>query len=74
MQEKDLYLEITKNAKEFIIENGYDPIYGARPLKRYIQSTVETMLAKQIISSNLEPFSTIIVDEVLGELKINVKK
>ncbi|MBO5926991.1 MAG: ATP-dependent chaperone ClpB [Clostridia bacterium] len=74
LQEKDLYLEITKNAKEFIIENGYDPIYGARPLKRYIQSTVETMLAKQIISSNLEPFSTIIVDEVLGELKISVKK
>ncbi len=74
LQDKELYLEVTKNAKNFIIENGYDPIYGARPLKRYIQSTIETMLAKHIISSDLAPFTTIVVDEVLGELKISVKK
>ncbi|MBO5889182.1 MAG: ATP-dependent chaperone ClpB [Clostridia bacterium] len=73
LQDKELYLEVTKNAKDFIIENGYDPIYGARPLKRYIQSTIETMLAKHIISNDLAPFTTIVVDEILGELKITVK-
>ncbi len=72
--DKDLYLEITKPAKDFIIDNGYDGVYGARPLKRYIQSTVETMLAKQIISSNIEPFSTLVVDAINGELAITVKK
>ena len=74
LQDKELYLEITKNAKDYIIENGYDPVYGARPLKRFIQSSVETMIAKHIISNDLAPFTTIVVDEVLGELKISVKK
>ncbi len=73
LQDKELYLEITKNAKDYIIENGYDPVYGARPLKRFIQSSVETMIAKHIISNDLAPFTTIVVDEVLGELKISVK-
>ncbi len=72
--DKDLYLEITKPAKDFIIDNGYDGVYGARPLKRYIQSTVETMIAKQIIASNIESFSTLIVDAINGELTITVKK
>ncbi len=72
--DKDLYLEITKPAKDFIIDNGYDGVYGARPLKRYIQSTVETMIAKEIISTDIEPFSTITVDEINGELTITVKK
>ncbi len=74
LEDKELYLEITKNAKDFIIENGYDVVYGARPLKRYIQSTVETEIAKYIITNDIEPRSTIVVDEVLGELKITIKK
>ncbi len=73
LQDKELYLEITKPAKDYIIDNGYDPIFGARPLKRYIQSTVETMIAKYIISSDLAPRSTIVIDEIDGELTLNVK-
>ena len=73
LQEKELYLEITKPAKDYIIENGYDPIYGARPLKRYIQSSVETMIAKFLVSSDVEPRSTITIDEISGELTLNVK-
>ncbi len=72
--DKDLYLEITKPAKDFIIDNGYDGVYGARPLKRFIQATVETMIAKEIISSNIEPFSTITVDEIDNNLTVTVKK
>ena len=71
--DKELYLEITKTAKDFIIDNGYDPVYGARPLKRYIQSSVETMIAKFIISSDISPRSTITIDEISGELTLAVK-
>ena len=71
--DKELYLEITKPAKDFIIDNGYDPVYGARPLKRYIQSSIETMIAKYIISSDLTPRSTIVIDEIDGELTLSVK-
>ena len=71
--QKQLHLEITKPAKDYIIENGYDPIYGARPLKRFIQSTVETMLAKYIISGNLKGGDIIVVDELGGELTITTK-
>ena len=71
--DKELYLEITKPAKDFIIDNGYDPVYGARPLKRYIQSSIETMIAKYIISNDLTPRSTIVIDEIDGELTLSVK-
>lgn len=74
LKQKDLYLEITKPAKEFIIENGYDPIYGARPLKRYIQANVETMLAKIIIQGNLKSQDVLVIDEINGELSVSVKK
>ncbi len=74
LKQKDLYLEITKPAKDFIIENGYDPIYGARPLKRYIQANVETMLAKIIIQGNLKSQDVLVIDEINGELSVNVKK
>lgn len=73
IEERRLHLEVTDAAKDVIIEGGYDPVYGARPLKRYLQSKVETLLAKKILESDLEPNSTLIVDAKDGALTVNVK-
>ncbi len=73
IEERRLHLEVTDAAKDVIIEGGYDPAYGARPLKRYLQSKVETLLAKKILESDLEPNSTLIVDAKDGALTVNVK-
>ena len=73
IEERRLHLEVTNAAKDVIIEGGYDPVYGARPLKRYLQSKVETLLAKKILESDLEPNSTLIVDAKDGALTVNVK-
>ena len=73
LKEKELYLEITKPAVDFIIENGYNPTYGARPLKRFIQSKVETLVAKSILKSELKPNDVLVVDELNGELNVFVK-
>ncbi|MDD7429041.1 MAG: ATP-dependent chaperone ClpB [Oscillospiraceae bacterium] len=67
---KQLDLEVTDAAKEYIAENGYDPIYGARPLKRFIQSKLETLIAKKIIAEDLEPFTTLKVDTADGKLTV----
>ena len=66
--EKQLNVEITPAAKEKIIREGYDPIYGARPLKRYLQSKVETLLARAIISEDIAPETTLVVDVTNEEL------
>ena len=66
--EKQLNVEITPAAKEKIIREGYDPIYGARPLKRYLQSKVETLLARAIISEDIAPETTLVVDVANEEL------
>jgi ATP-dependent Clp protease ATP-binding subunit ClpB len=68
LEEKELGLEITDRAKQLIIERGYDPLYGARPLRRYLQSSVETLIARTILSGNIDVGSTIRVDEKNGEL------
>jgi len=62
LSDKQLTITVTDNAKAFIIEDGFDPNFGARPLKRYIQRTVETLLAKTIISEDLEPGTELVVD------------
>ena len=62
VEEKQLKLVITDKAKDAIAEKGYDPVYGARPLKRYLQSKVETLVAKNIIASDLHPGNTLTVD------------
>ncbi|MGN0691390.1 MAG: ATP-dependent chaperone ClpB [Oscillospiraceae bacterium] len=67
---KQLDLEVTDEAKEYIAENGYDPIYGARPLKRFIQSKLETLIAKKIIAEDLDPFTTLKVDVSDGKLTV----
>ncbi|MDD6799798.1 MAG: ATP-dependent chaperone ClpB [Firmicutes bacterium] len=72
LEERDagggLRLEVTDAAKELIIDNGYDPVYGARPLKRYLQGTAETLIAKEILSGNLTSGSTIVLDAENGKL------
>ena len=68
LEEQQLRLAVTDAAKNAIIEGGYDPIYGARPLKRYIQSNVETMIAKAIIAGRRKPGDTLTVDAEEGKL------
>ena len=62
LADKQLSIELTPEAKNYIIENGYDPVYGARPLKRFIQRKVETLIARAIIGDELSPGQTITVD------------
>ena len=68
LADRGLGLEITDAAKMLIIERGFDPLYGARPLRRYLQSSVETLIARRILSGDVAPDSTIVVDEENGEL------
>lgn len=68
LADKTLGLEITERAKNLIIDNGFDPVYGARPLKRYLQSKVETLIARAILSSDLAPGALLTIDEENGEL------
>ena len=68
LEEKTLSLEVTEKAKELIIERGYDPVYGARPLRRYIQTSLETLIARKILSGDFPADSTITVDAENGEL------
>ena len=72
LQEKQLSLRITPEAKALIIENGYDPVYGARPLKRYLQSKVETLVARTMIAEELSQGDEIEVGASDGEFKVNV--
>jgi ATP-dependent Clp protease ATP-binding subunit ClpB len=74
LADKTLKLEITQSAKDLVIEQGFDPVYGARPLKRFLQSRVETLIARTILSGDLAAGSTIVVDVENGELVCKVKK
>ena len=61
LADREIGIEISKEAKEFIVEEGYDPIYGARPLKRFIQKNVETLAAKLILADQVLPKDTILI-------------
>jgi len=67
LADKSLKLELTDAAKELAIERGFDPLYGARPLRRYLQSHVETLLARRILGGELRPGDTLTVDVRDGE-------
>ncbi len=62
LADRQLSIQLTPEAKQFVIEQGYDPVYGARPLKRYIQKNVETMAAKIILAGDIHEGSTITID------------
>ena len=68
LAEKELVIRLTKEAERFIIDSAYDPIYGARPLKRFMQKTVETLAARLILSDGVTMGDTIIIDMKEGEL------
>ena len=73
LADKTLKLEVTDAAKSLIIERGFDPIYGARPLKRYLQSAAETLIAKEILRGDLAAGSTLVLDTENGELSCHKK-
>ena len=68
LADKELSIALSDSAKQFIVDNGYDPVYGARPLKRYLQKNVETLAAKLILSDGVRTGDTILIDLVDGRL------
>jgi ATP-dependent Clp protease ATP-binding subunit ClpB len=70
LDDKQLTIDVSEEAKEYIIDNAFEPSFGARPLKRYIQRKVETLVAKEIISKDIPPHTTIHVGVVNGDLAI----
>ena len=70
LSDKQLKLNVTDSARKFIAEGGYDPVYGARPLKRFVQHNVETLIARKILQSDLAPDTTLTVDVKDGELVV----
>ena len=73
LQEKQLALDLSESAVEYIVENGYDPVYGARPLKRYMQHTLETAIAKKILEGKLQVGDTIEVKKDENGLRVQKK-
>ena len=74
LEDKELKVVITDAAKDFVVEHGFDPMYGARPLKRYVQKSVETLAAKLILAGNVSTGDNIVIDCVNGELTANASK
>ena len=62
LADREVTIKLTSAAKDYIVENGYDPMYGARPLRRYLQKTVETLSAKLILSGNVDAGDEIVID------------
>ena len=73
LADQELSLELTDAAKDQVIENGYDPVYGARPLKRYLQKYVETLAARKILSGDVRAGDTLVLDVQNGEFIVTVK-
>ncbi|MBE5971575.1 MAG: ATP-dependent chaperone ClpB [Lachnoclostridium sp.] len=74
LADKELSIALTDEAKAFIVENGYDPVYGARPLKRYLQKHVETLAAKLILSDGVRAGDTIMIEVVDGKLSARAER
>ncbi len=72
LADRDIRIDVTADAKNFIIENGYEPMYGARPLKRYVQKHVETLAAKVILSGDIQQGDTIFIE--LSENQLTGRK
>ena len=74
LEDKQLSIELSPDAEQFIVDNAYDPIYGARPLKRYIQKYVETLSAKLILADQVQMGDTILIAVENGELVAKKKQ
>ena len=73
LADKQLKCELTERAKDYIVETGYDPAFGARPLKRLVQRDIETLLARKIIAGDIDQGTTLVVDVENGEYSISAK-
>ena len=73
LEEKQLTVELTAAAKQHIIDSAYDPAFGARPLRRYVQHTVETLISRKIIADEVSPGDTLVVDFQDGELAVTAQ-
>ena len=73
LEDKELSIRLTDAAKSYVIEHGYEPAYGARPLKRYLTKHVDTLAARMILSGEVYPQDTIVIDEQGGELIASVE-
>ena len=73
LADQELSLELTDAAKQMVVDNGYDPVYGARPLKRYLQNYVETLTAKKILSGDVHAGDTIVLDVKDGAFTVSTK-
>jgi ATP-dependent Clp protease ATP-binding subunit ClpB len=73
LEDKELSIHLTDAAKSYVIEHGYEPAYGARPLKRYLTKHVDTLAARMILSGEVYPQDTIVIDEQGGELIASVE-
>ena len=70
LEDKYIHLELTQSAKDYLIDNGYDEIYGARPLKRFVQKKLETLIARKILSQEILPHTTVTIDCLNNELEL----
>ena len=70
LEDRRILIELTDNARKFLIDNGYDAIYGARPLKRFVQKHLETLVARKILEQEITESSRVLVDYENGELTV----
>ena len=70
LTDKHIKLKLTDKAKSYLIDNGYDEVYGARPLKRFVQKKLETLIARKILTGEIVPNSSVNIDCKDGELKL----
>ena len=73
LKEREIKIEVTDSAKEIMAKEGYDPIYGARPLKRYISNTLETIIAKKMIAGEIYSGCDIVIDGSDDTINVRVK-
>ena len=73
LEDRELSISLTKDAEQYIVEHGYDPVYGARPLKRFLQKYVETLAAKLILADEVREGDTILIDVEGDHLTARVK-
>ncbi len=72
LADRQVTVELTERARDYVVENGYNPVYGARPLKRFIQRTVETAVARTLIREDVKPHDRLLVDCVDGEMVVSI--
>lgn len=62
LEDKNVGIELTKDAKDYLIDNGYDEVYGARPLKRFVQKKLETLIARKLLTGEIKPNTVVKVE------------